>query len=110
MIEFGDLLEKMPDMERKLLTIRTLIPVARAKVQREADANSKKRKGILEGYSGKAAGKGIPWKDSMESLRSRGIDVWEKEREACTDKTLVYPAYWQLGGEGTLHSYDAGNC
>lgn len=108
--EFGDLLEKMSAMDQKLLTIRTLIPVARAKVLSEAEAMSKKRKGILEGYRGKAAGKGIPWKESMDQLRDRGLDVWEKEREACTDNALVYPAYWEQGGKGTLHSYDAGNC
>jgi ubiquinone/menaquinone biosynthesis C-methylase UbiE len=22
----------------------------------------------------------------------------------------VYPSYWEIGGKGTLHSYDAGNC
>lgn len=110
MSEFGEFVEKMPAMDQKLLTIQTLIPVARAKVLGEPEACSRKRKGILEGYRGKAAGKGIPWKESMEHLRSRGLDVWEKEREACTDKSLVYPSYWELGGKGTLHSYDAGNC
>lgn len=108
--EFGDFLDGMPEMDRKLLAINTLIPVARAKVQKEADRCTQTRKGILEGYRGKAAGKGIPWKESMEGLRSRGLDIWEAEREACTDKTLEYPAYWEIGGKGTLHSYDAGNC
>mmetsp|Transcript_115667 Transcript_115667/g.204953 ORF Transcript_115667/g.204953 Transcript_115667/m.204953 type:complete len:413 (+) Transcript_115667:58-1296(+) len=108
--EFGELLNKMSPMEQKLLSIRTLLPVARKKVLSEPEANSKKRAGILQGYRGKAAGKGIPWKESMEQLSSRGLDVWEKEREACRDAALVYPAYWDLGGKGTLHSYDAGNC
>jgi len=108
--EFGEFLGKMPAMDLKLLTIRTLIPVARAKIQSETAATTQKRKGILEGYRGKAAGKGIPWKESMEQLRARGLDVWEKEREACTNKGITYPSYWELGGKGTLHSYDAGNC
>lgn len=108
--EFGNLLEGMPPMKKKLLSIRTLLPVAREKVQSEAAATSAKRKGILEGYRGKAAGKGIPWKESMQALQSRSIDLWEKDREACTDKSLVYPSYWEQGGKGTLHSYDAGNC
>lgn len=108
--EWGEVLNKMSPMEQKLLSIRTLLPVARVKVQSEPESNSKKRAGILQGYRGKAAGKGIPWKESMEHLSSRGMDVWEKEREACTDAALVYPAYWDIGGKGTLHSYDAGNC
>jgi len=108
--EFGDFLEKMSPMDQKLLTIRTLIPVARAKILSEAEATSAKRKGILEGYRGKASGKGIPWKESAEQLRSRGLDIWEKERAACTNPAVVYPSYWDVAGKGTLHSYDAGNC
>jgi ubiquinone/menaquinone biosynthesis C-methylase UbiE len=108
--EFGDLLCKMPPMKKKLLSIRTLLPVAREKVRDEARATSEKRKGILAGYRGKAAGKGIRWKESKESLESRGLETWEREREACTNPTLAYPSYWELGGKGTLHSYDAGNC
>eukprot|EP00929_Paragymnodinium_shiwhaense_P113715 TRINITY_DN8200_c0_g1_i1.p2 TRINITY_DN8200_c0_g1~~TRINITY_DN8200_c0_g1_i1.p2 ORF type:complete len:401 (-),score=91.91 TRINITY_DN8200_c0_g1_i1:331-1533(-) len=108
--EWGGLMDQLSPMEQKLLSIRTLLPVARMKVRREAEANSKKRLGILEGYRGKAAGKGIPWKDSMENLRARGLDVWEKERAECTDPSVVEPDYWKLGGEGTLHSYDKGNC
>merc|ERR1712107_626524 len=68
------------------------------------------RKEILEGYRGKAAGKGIPWKESMEKLKSRGFETWEKEREACINPSVVEPPYWEVGGKGTLHSYDAGNC
>mmetsp|Transcript_27445 Transcript_27445/g.44048 ORF Transcript_27445/g.44048 Transcript_27445/m.44048 type:complete len:400 (-) Transcript_27445:190-1389(-) len=108
--EFGDVLASMSPMERKLLTVRTLIPVARQKILSEEEATRKKRKGILEGYRGKAAGKGIPWRESMDELESRGIETWEKEREACTDPSVAYPSYWELGGKGTLHSYDAGNC
>lgn len=108
--EWGVLLEEMDPMEKKLLSIRTLLPVARMKVEREAAANSKKRLGILDGYRGKAAGKGIPWKSSMESLAARGLDVWEKERAEVEDPTVFIPEYWAIGGEGTLHSYDKGNC
>lgn len=108
--EFGDLVCSMLPMKKKLLSIRTLLPVAQEKIQSEARATSEKRKGILQGYRGKAAGKGIPWKESKETLESRGLETWEREREACTDPTLVYPSYWELGGKGTLHSYDAGNC
>lgn len=108
--EFGEFIGQMPPMKQKLLSIQTILPVAKEKVQSTPEANSAKRKGILEGYRGKAAGKGIPWKESMENLRSRGIDTWEKEREECTDPNVVEPAYWAYGGKGTLHSYDAGNC
>lgn len=108
--EFGELLTQMEPAKKKLLSIRTLLPVACEKVWSEPAAMSAKRKGILEGYRGKAAGKGIPWKESMESLRSRGLEQWEKEREACTNLSLIYPMYWEQGGKGTLHSYDAGNC
>lgn len=108
--EFGDFLEKMPAMEKKLLSIRTLIPVARAKILTETEATNKKRSGILEGYRGKAAGKGIPWKEGIDKLNGMGLDYWEKKREECTDKTVVNPAYWEIGGKGTLHSYEAGNC
>lgn len=108
--EFGDFLDKTSPTERKLLTIQSLLPVARAKVATETEAMSQKRKGILEGYRGKAAGKGIPWKESMEKLRSRGLKTWEREREACTDSQVSVPLYWEMGGKGTLHSYDAGNC
>lgn len=108
--EFGEFLENMSPMERKLLTVRTLIPVARQKILSEDAATRSKRKGILEGYRGKAAGKGIPWRESMEELRKRGIETWEKERLACTDSSVAVPSYWELGGKGTLHSYDEGNC
>jgi len=94
----------------KLLGVKTLLPVATEKVLSQPEANSSKRKGILEGYRGKAAGKGIPWKESMDSLRARGIDVWEAERAACVDPTVIEPSYWDVGGKGTLHSYDEGNC
>jgi ubiquinone/menaquinone biosynthesis C-methylase UbiE len=77
--------------------VRTLIPVARQKILAEEEATRKKRKGI-------------PWKQSMEELHSRGLETWEKEREACTDPTVAIPSYWELGGKGTLHSYDSGNC
>eukprot|EP00927_Polykrikos_kofoidii_P048990 TRINITY_DN43142_c0_g1_i1.p1 TRINITY_DN43142_c0_g1~~TRINITY_DN43142_c0_g1_i1.p1 ORF type:complete len:423 (-),score=64.37 TRINITY_DN43142_c0_g1_i1:297-1493(-) len=107
--EFGALMSGMPEKKRKMLTIQTLIPIAREKVLSEPVATSAKRKGILEGYRGKAAGKGIPWKESMEHLQSRGFDIWEKERAACADPSLVYPSYWEQGGKGVLHSYDAGN-
>merc|ERR1740130_713172 len=46
----------------------------------------------------------------MEQLQSRGLDVWEEERSACADPNLVYPAYWETGGKGVMHSYDSGNC
>merc|ERR1712039_5884 len=53
---------------------------------------------------------GIGWKESMNNLRARGIDTWEREREQCTDPSLVEPSYWAIGGKGTLHSYDDGDC
>jgi len=108
--EFGEVLANMSPMDRKLLMVRTLIPVARQKILSEDEATRKKRKGILEGYRGKAAGKGILWKESMEELQSRGLETWEKEREACTDPSVAIPSYWELGGKGVMHSYDAGNC
>jgi len=108
--EFGALMTGMSDKKKKLLTIQTLVPIAREKVLSEPVATSAKRKAILEGYRGKASGKGIPWKDSMEQLQSRGLDVWEEERSACADPNLVYPAYWETGGKGVMHSYDSGNC
>lgn len=108
--EFGECYNGMSQMEQKLLSIKTLLPTARKKAAREAEANSKKRKGILDGYRGKAAGKGIPWKESVEKLENRGMTVWEQERREVTNEKLVYPAYWEMGGAGTLHSYDAGNC
>lgn len=108
--EFGELLGQMDPMRQKMLAIKTMLPVARAKILSQPEATSAKRLGILEGYRGKAAGKGIPWKESMEALRSRGLDVWEQERKACTDPNVVEPEYWEVGGKGTLHSYDEGNC
>jgi ubiquinone/menaquinone biosynthesis C-methylase UbiE len=38
------------------------------------------------------------------------MDIWEKERADCTDPKVVEPGYWSLGGKGTLHSYNDGNC
>lgn len=108
--EFGPVLAGMSEKKKKMLNIQTLLPVAREKVLMEPEATSAKRKGILEGYRGKAAGKGIPWKESKEHLESRGLDTWEKERAACADSSLVYPAYWEHCGKGVIHSYDAGNC
>lgn len=108
--EFGDFYGSLTDMEQKLLSIQTLLPVAKKKAKSEAEAWTQTRKGILEGYRGKAAGKGIPWKANSEKLQSRGLDVWEKERAEITNENLVYPAYWEVGGKGTLHSYDQGNC
>eukprot|EP00931_Biecheleriopsis_adriatica_P047873 TRINITY_DN27630_c0_g1_i1.p1 TRINITY_DN27630_c0_g1~~TRINITY_DN27630_c0_g1_i1.p1 ORF type:complete len:403 (+),score=85.31 TRINITY_DN27630_c0_g1_i1:82-1290(+) len=108
--EFGVLMAQMPPMKRKLLAIKTMLPVAREKVLTESESMTAKRRGILEGYRGKAAGKGIPWTQSMEDLRARGMEVWEQELQACTDRGLVYPSYWEQGGKGTLHSYDEGNC
>lgn len=108
--EFGQLMESMSTTDQKLLSINMLLPIATEKVLSEPAVYTAKRKGILEGYRGKAAGKGIPWKQSVEALRSRGMDIWEQERLACTDPKLAEPAYWEHGGRGTLHSYDEGNC
>jgi ubiquinone/menaquinone biosynthesis C-methylase UbiE len=103
-------LEGLPEMSQKLLIINTMLPVAQRKVQSTPEAITAKRKGILEGYRGKAAGKGIPWKENSESLRARGLDVWERERAECTDPNVTEPGYWEIGGKGTLHSYNEGNC
>jgi len=108
--EFAKAFDRMTPMQQKLLSVNMLLPVAREKVLSEPDVYTKKRKGILEGYRGKAAGKGIPWRENMEQLGGRGEDVWETERMECTDPTVEEPAYWEHGGKGTIHSYDAGNC
>jgi len=108
--EFGDTFNQLPEGKRKMLAVRTLLPIAREKILSNPQGTSAKRKGILEGYRGKAAGKGIPWKENREKLYARGLDVWEKERAACADGSVQEPSYWQFGGKGTLHSYDEGNC
>jgi ubiquinone/menaquinone biosynthesis C-methylase UbiE len=108
--EFIGVFDKLSPMQQKLLSVDVLLPVARSKVLSEPEVYTAKRKGILEGYRGKAAGKGIPWRENAAQLNDRGLDVWEKERQECLDPTVEEPAYWELGGKGTLHSYDAGNC
>ena len=108
--EFGPVVQKMSDTDQKLLNINTMLPVAKARVLSEPEAWTVKRKAILEGYRDQAAAKGLPWRESMEALRKRGMAVWEKEREECTDPTVQEPAYWEIGGKGTMHSYDDGNC
>jgi len=93
----------------KILQVRTLLPLAKASyAAKPAGALPAKRAGILEGYKGFAAKKGIDWRGSAASLESRGLAVWEAERAAACRKVDM-PEYYRACYEGPIHSYNSGN-
>jgi len=108
--EFGPMLEQLTPAETKLLGVATMIPLLRKKVEANPAALTAKKAGNLNMYRNAAEKCGIKWREEAAALESRGIEVWEAEREALLDQGLVVPDYYVYGGQGPLHSYDQGNC
>jgi len=115
--EFGALLEGFDDAHQKLAVVKTFKYLATQRVLADRETNTKKRAGLLEGYRNYAEKKGVGWRASAEAFKERGMEVWEAELDACTNKSLSWPDYYVAHGVGTLHSYGAdaqgrngGNC
>lgn len=108
--EFSTVLTALDMKDEKQLAVKTLTPLMMAKYDRDPEGIAKKRAAILEGYRNAAEKNGIKWRDYVAELKSRGMDVWEREREAVTNRNLAIADYYVYGGQGPLHSYAEGNC
>jgi ubiquinone/menaquinone biosynthesis C-methylase UbiE len=69
-------------------------------------AKTRARKTIVD----RAEAIGVPWRDNVKNLRSRGGSLefdpaWEEDLKNITDPDLVYPAYYLT----SFHAYDRGN-
>ena len=48
---------------------------------------------------------GVPWTQRASNLMSRGLEVWDAERQAIQDPDLEYPDYYVV----SFHAYETGN-
>eukprot|EP00931_Biecheleriopsis_adriatica_P090117 TRINITY_DN6414_c0_g2_i1.p1 TRINITY_DN6414_c0_g2~~TRINITY_DN6414_c0_g2_i1.p1 ORF type:complete len:1033 (+),score=284.00 TRINITY_DN6414_c0_g2_i1:58-3156(+) len=106
---YGELLTGMSADASKILQVRTLLPMAKASYSSKGPAAlSAKRNGILEGYRGFAAKKGIDWQGQVASLAEMPEAEWEARRSKVRRKVDM-PDYYRACYEGPIHSYDKGN-
>jgi len=105
---YGEWLDQMSPAERKILEVRTLVPLAVAAYASKPGVLSAKRKAVLNGYRDFAEKKGIAWRADAANLEARGLDVWEAER-ASVRRHVEMPWYYKTCYEGPIHSYDKGN-
>lgn len=117
MAQYGPLVEGLDPVAKKLALVKTFKYLEEQKVLANGVGTQKKREGILNGYRNYAEKKGVMWRDSAQEFKDRGMEVWEAEFEACSNKELSWPDYYVKHGVGTLHSYgqneqgvDGGNC
>jgi len=115
--EYGPVVEDLDDVAKKIALVKTFKFLATQKVLNDPEGTKKKRAGILNGYASYAEKKGVQWRQVNTDFKSRGMEVWEAELEACSNKQLSWPDYYVKHGVGTLHSYgqdeqgvDGGNC
>jgi len=104
----------MPEPEKKLLATQMMKQACRAQLDANLDAKQKRREGILNGYRDYAEKQGITWRANAAALKDRGMDVWEKElsdiHQEAAKRGVVVPSYYEVAGQGPLHSYAEGNC
>lgn len=109
-VEFGELFGSLSETQKKVAVVKTFKHLATQKVVNDPDGTQKKREGVLNGYRGFAEKKGIEWRAESKKFEERGMDTWNAEYEAVLDTTLAIPDYYVRHGQGTLHSYQGGNC
>jgi hypothetical protein len=82
----------------KLTVVKLLLPGAELVFSFRRAKNSARRRGVLETFKNVAEKRGVHWRASAAEFEARGLDVWESERAAATDPTVVLPRYYEKHG------------